>query len=124
LFVFYPLRITSNSMAPFATSGDWVVIDAQSLRGRGSIRRGDVVLFKFPFGTDGRAIKRVVGIAGDVFDVAGKAVVVPVGHLFLVGDNAASSLDSREFGPVPATEIVGQVLLVIPLSWHRYLTDS
>jgi signal peptidase I len=34
---------------------------------------------------------------------------VPVGHVFLVGDGASSE-DSRQFGPVDATQLVGRVV--------------
>lgn len=34
---------------------------------------------------------------------------VPPGHYFVVGDNWANSLDSRHYGAVPATNILGRV---------------
>jgi hypothetical protein len=37
-----------------------------------------------------------------------------VDGVFLIGDNAASSYDSRGFGPVPADQIVGRVRFVLP----------
>jgi signal peptidase I len=104
---------------------------------RRAIRRRDIVLFRFPLGTTGRAVKRVVAVASDTVAISGHSVTVgdrvipiagapsagaarrrretvPEGHVFLLGDNAAVSIDSRSFGSVPETEIVGRVLLVIP----------
>ena len=36
-------------------------------------------------------------------------VDVPAGEVFLLGDNAGSSIDSRAFGTVPAADVVGVV---------------
>jgi Signal peptidase, peptidase S26 len=34
--------------------------------------------------------------------------------VYLLGDNLAGSIDSRSFGPVPATQLAGTVLAVVP----------
>ena len=46
---------------------------------------------------------------------------MPPGSVFVVGDSVDASLDSRDFGPVPAREIVGKVVLVVPVM--RWLAD-
>jgi signal peptidase I len=127
-----PVRVTSNSMSPAMDRGDWAVV---SKLDRSAVRRGDVVLFRYPLGTSGRAVKRVVALGGDrveisfhsvrvnghVFSTAGApdavqphALTVPHGHVFLLGDNGAASWDSRGLGPVPQGELLGRVRVVIP----------
>ena len=38
---------------------------------------------------------------------------VPRGHLWLEGDNAAASVDSRHFGPAPAGLVEGKARLAV-----------
>ena len=119
-------------MSPTLRRGDWIVVRRLDQQGQQAVQRQDIVLFRFPLGTAGRATKRVVAIGGDRVAIANRTVAVngrvvpiagapsstaarrrvesvPAGYLFLVGDNAAVSIDSRSFGAVPETEVVGRV---------------
>ena len=46
--------------------------------------------------------------------------VVPAGKIFVLGDNRMNSLDSRIFGPLPMTSIVGRVVVI----WYSYAPDA
>ena len=126
------VHITSTSMAPTVKKGDWIVVGSVGDRG---LRRGDIVEFSFPIGTSGRAIKRVVAVAGDRVEFTDDTVTVngherPIGgtprpgrggsftvregSVFLLGDHAEVSIDSRAFGPVPVIEIVARERVVVP----------
>lgn len=121
-------------MAPFVTRGDWVLIAGS----KGLPRRGEIVVFQYPLGTTGRAIKRVWGLPGDSLvitrdsialngtmtplagglgpaDAEPRHVEVPADSVYLIGDNAAASLDSRNLGPIPLNMISGRVLLGLHL---------
>ncbi len=57
-------NIPSGSMAPTLKVGDRILVD-QSSEARGSVKRGDVVVFKYPVNPEKNFIKRVVGMGGD-----------------------------------------------------------
>ena len=132
------------SMYPTLAPGEYVLFDRLPYR-REAPKRGDVVLARGVLG-DGRAIiKRVVGAPGDTVLFSNGALTVngvppeyPVsledvdprengewnlGHdeYFLLGDAPEFSTDSRSFGPVPRSAIVGRAWLVYrPVSrWRR-----
>ena len=126
----FPVRVASASMEPFATRGDYGV----AVHGR-EIRRGDVVVFHYPFGTPGLAIKRAAILEGECMPPPGAGpygaalnpavpagaacATVPQGAVFVLGDNMRASMDSRSLGPVPAAEIVGKVVLMLPAGRWR-----
>jgi signal peptidase I len=47
-------------------------------------------------------------------------VAVPPGHLFVMGDNRPQSSDSRAFGTVPISSVIGRAVVVLwpPSSWR------
>jgi signal peptidase I len=126
----HPVRITSGSMIPTVHVNEWVLITDATTAGR-----GEIVEFRYPTGSTGRAIKRVLAVGGDVVELtddsiivngiahplAGepvpfdrKTITVPDGYLYLLGDNHAGSYDSRGFGPIPMSDVVGHVRTTIP----------
>lgn len=102
-------------------------------------RAGDIVLIKSPYKDDNRIfVKRIVGVEGDIIDIENGLIYVndepiyedyiernistnplnygidysvPNNHIYVVGDNRHpnESDDSRSFGSVPITHIVGKV---------------
>jgi signal peptidase I len=91
-------------------------------------------------------IKRVVGVPGDKIDCKGGAlfrndaqvpepyltegtttegcqpITVPPGQLYVMGDNRTNSQDSRTFGPIQRSDVVGRAFVRIwPLSHVGWL---
>mmetsp|Transcript_37123 Transcript_37123/g.119052 ORF Transcript_37123/g.119052 Transcript_37123/m.119052 type:complete len:112 (+) Transcript_37123:797-1132(+) len=98
-------------------AGDIVVMERVSPR-LGAIRPGDVVIAKSPTNASQTICKRVAAVEGDKVGDG----VVPVGYVWLLGDNAANSTDSRYYGAVPAALIKGRVFCrIFPFSQIRSL---
>ena len=101
-------------------------------------KKGDVVVFDppFPYDASGKQfVKRIIAVPGDTIEnssgiilVNGKPfgndfgatseisevpkTLVPEGYYYVLGDNRNSSNDSRNFGFVPRTSIIGRVWVI------------
>jgi inner membrane protease subunit 1 len=108
------------SMLPtLATSGELVVEDIIShILFPSNISRGDLITFRSPLFHYRVVCKRVIGLPGDLIcvDPSGLSVastehiIVPDGHVWVAGDNAAVSIDSRTYGPISQTLIRGKLV--------------
>jgi len=107
---------------------------------RSPVSVGDVVVIQHPDRV-GTVCKRVLGLPGDTVTKPSRrnneftakrsrryrqglpgSLVIPDGCIWLEGDNPWNSSDSRNYGPVPASLIVGRVLFrVWPLRGNAML---
>lgn len=124
------VRVESDSMEPTIAAGDLLLV----LRGAGEVHHRDVVAVPHP-GTGDLLVKRAVALGGDrvavedgVLVVNGSPVcepaidpdrqdgvwfgpvTVPRGAVFLLGDNRDGAIDSRDFGAVETSSVVGEVV--------------
>jgi inner membrane protease subunit 1 len=83
------------------------------------LERGNLVTAISPFDPTHQVLKRVIGLPGDTIcvDPTGERrnardewCTVPKGHVWIAGDNASNSTDSRDYGPVPLALIKGKVV--------------
>jgi signal peptidase I len=86
-FVFQAFKIPTGSMEPNLLVGDHLIVNKmifaptvsgaeRALRPGRAIRRGDVVVFKYPEDPERDFIKRVIGLPGDRVEVRQKRVYV------------------------------------------------
>lgn len=125
LVLFRPITVTGKSMEPTLQSGDRLLV-TRPIWPQRAISRGDLVVFKDPSGTGSLLIKRVVSLEGEsvtstLSPYAGsallkhKAYVVPKNSYYVLGDNLSHSMDSRMYGAVDASDVVGRV---VPIPWQ------
>lgn len=102
-------EIPTMSMAPTILRGDRVLVTKWAWEPE-DVRRGDILIFLAPDGTNRAFVKRVQGLPGDRVEVRdGTEQAVPSGHVWMRGDNVVNSGDSRHFGAVPFANLVGRV---------------
>ena len=94
--------VEGNSMEPAFHAGDRLLVNRRAYRSRRP-RVGDVVVVRDPERTGHLLLKRVARPP----DSATSSGV------YLLGDNAAESRDSREFGMIDENRIIGK-------AWRRY----
>ncbi len=85
----------------------------------GPIHDKDIVVFREK-GKSDYIIKRVYKMAGEKVDYVNSPrrwrlsqgeFTVPAGDIYVLGDNRQKSEDSRYFGPVPLTNVIGKVIV-------------
>lgn len=123
LFInFFQITIVSGySMAPTLKNKQIILVDKKET----SYEKEDIITFR----TDqyGVCVKRIVGTAGDTIKLEnGKVyrnnielsmyscdaarnyeVLLEENHFFVMGDNANDSIDSRDYGPIDVSAIIG-----------------
>ena len=137
-------RVDGPSMLPTLRNADMVLVT----KGYPVPHRGDVIFTRtVEDGAPIELVKRVIGIPGDTVEVkqdvayvngvaepargqfvdparAGsfEPLTVPIGQLFVMGDNRPVSEDSRLIGTVPLAGVMGRVVAVYaPLNRIRRL---
>lgn len=94
------VAVVGRSMEPTLAPGDRVWVDGGAYGDRDP-EPGDIVLMRRPDRPDQVLIKRAIAPA-QTHEVPSPWIVL--------GDNAAASTDSRHFGPVPRSLLLGQVV--------------
>ncbi len=141
LWVLTPFRIPSGAMEPSLKDGDRFLVNRIAYHLH-KPQRWDVAIFRFPSDPRRLMVKRVIGLPGETIQLREGRVWIngasetPLKHLaetkwlaagqyamdqpyqipedcyFVVGDNAASSHDSRFWGCVPSNNIIGKAFYV------------
>ena len=151
-FIFQQSKIPSGSMEDTLLIGDYIMVNRYVFSPADSswekkllpvrdVRRGDIIVFKFPNEPETDYIKRVIGLPGDTLEIrrgyvylngerleepyvkeayrlpdSHEPFVVPPGQYWAMGDHRDRSSDSRTWGYVSRDLIKGRALLI----WWSY----
>jgi signal peptidase I len=126
--------VDGTSMQPGLNNNQYVLVNKLAYLFHAP-ERGDVIVFHWPVDTNKDLIKRVIGEPGDVIVIDKTTVkvngivlkepyitapenpiankwVVPANDYFVMGDNRQVSDDSRDWGFVPKSYIIGKAVLI------------
>ena len=78
-----------------------------------AFKKGDVVISHCPYDIDKTVCKRIAAVEGETVVFGEQEIVVPRGHVWLLGDNVNNSTDSRRYGAVSTQLIIGRVALKV-----------
>jgi len=111
-FVVQAFKIPSQSMEPTLLVGDHLLVNKFIFEGTGAwyekvlpyrnIRRGDIIVFKFPYDDHPHYVKRVIGLPGDHIRITNEQVYIngePLAEPYVVHDPAAGDFFGEYFPP-------------------------
>ena len=132
LFIYHPIEVQGSSMLPGIESHERIFVNKFIYQFE-PIRRGDIVVFRYPLNPKEVFIKRVIGLPGDWVSIRHgrvyvngrrlnepyvphaflghqtyRAVHVPPHQFYVLGDHRDDSNDSRVWGTVPRKLIIGK----------------
>lgn len=137
VFIAQPYIVSGASMHPTFESGEYLIVDQLSYRFK-EPARGEVIIFRFPLDQSKYFIKRVIGLPGETVMANGTTLSVKTANgesfvldepyiagdgtgafekklgsdeYFFMGDNRKASLDSRVFGAVSRSYVIGRALV-------------
>lgn len=159
-FIAQPFVVRGASMEPTFQSGEYLIVDQLTYR-FDEPERGDIIILRYPRDESVFFIKRIVGLPLETVEIVGREIVIRregeaaltldesyidpsllqdeyglytlgEGEYFVLGDNRRESSDSRSWGILKRSEIVGRAYLrllpptridVLP-GEHRYQDNT
>jgi signal peptidase I len=133
-FAVQSFRVDGPSMEPGLHTDEFVMVNKVAYL-FSAPQRGDVIVFHYPLDTSKDFIKRIIGVPGDTIRTTSSEVIVDgqvihepyisqpfnfvsqtwklgPNQFFVMGDNRDNSLDSRTWGPLDRSYIVGKAIAV------------
>lgn len=136
-FIVQAFKIPTGSMKPTLNENNRIFVNKFIYRFKAP-QRGDIIVFKYPEDPKKDFIKRLIAVGGETLEIRdgsiivdgkqveneqiksifyynrgeyggmGQKITVPKDGFYVLGDNSASSRDSRYWGAVPKKYLIGK----------------
>jgi len=152
MWIAQPFVVSGESMLPTFHNGEYLIVDEISYI-LGNVKRGDVVVFRYPGDTKRFFIKRIIGLPNEKISINNNEVTITNkdhpngfkmtepyinekvytgseyetkdGEYFVMGDNRNRSSDSRYWGILPDKLLIGRAFLrLLPVGEISYLPGA
>ncbi len=140
IFIAKPFIVSGTSMYPTFNTWNYLIVDQVTYKLEDP-KRGDVIVFKYPRDPSRFFIKRIIALPGETITLEGTTTIIKntenpngfileepyispdhtkiddmtvtlgQGEYFVMGDNRRSSADSRYWGSLSDSNIVGRALV-------------
>jgi signal peptidase I len=104
-------RVNGHSMDPTLQNRQLLLVDLLSLR-YSPPKENEIVIVNYAGDSSFRFVKRVIATPGDTVEYNGQNIVLGDDQYFIEGDNRDHSTDSRTYGPIKKSQIIGRVLFI------------
>lgn len=102
--------VEGDSMAPTFTNGDVLLVEKLSYRIY-KPQRGELLVFYNPHNRRETLVKRVIGLPNERVELEDFIMQLGPNDYFVLGDNRSLSSDSRTFGAVQKTDMIGRAII-------------
>ena len=132
LFIMQGFCVSGACMQPHLFTGERVLANKMAYH-LGEPKRGEIVIFNYPKDLTQIYVKRIIGLPGETVAIRNGGVfingrrlaepyktytahgdmasrTIPSGEYFVMGDNRDVSDDSRYWGDLPRTDIIGEAV--------------
>ncbi len=132
--VWQPYIIPSSSMEPTLVPGDRILVNRLAYR-FWAPNRGDIVVFAYPLDPRRTFVKRIIALEGETVELRDNQVyingqvlkeeylkagdyppygpeAVPKDKVLVLGDNRRQSGDSRDWGLLPKSDLIGKAWII------------
>jgi hypothetical protein len=94
-------------MYPILKNNSFALVD-KYLHKLFSVEKNQIMLFEI---NQKEVVKKIIGFPNEKMEINGKKIKLESDEIYIIGENLNESIDSREYGPIKTTSIIGKIVI-------------